>query len=344
MSYKHKHGFNNINGSGIDALFIPRGGNIRTGKPGLILCHGAGQGNLPGNEMFGAAFPDLHKMIAVATAYGIPVVTGNMGGNNFGNDVMSGSAGTAYVNAALAYMAAQTGASATRAHVFGVSMGHTAAVRWGSLNAAKAASISALMPADPDLIYRTNGWAIGLAGSLSYTSIIANAWGLANRSITDGVLNSGSNVITSATANFTAADVGRVIVRPGTQTQLPVDTTIVSVTNSTTAVLSKNATASGTGLSFTIAAPFPLSGDSGCDIKGYHAGKLLANSIPNRLYYSTADPLVVGSDVVAEAANSGGEAIQVSTSAVHDNTQFAAMAAHAGTDFADYIAWLLDND
>ena len=67
------------------------------------------------------------------------------------------------------------------------------------------------------------------------------------KSFTDGVLNS-TTTLTSATANFVAGDVGHVVVGAG----IPVGTTIASVTNSTTAVMSQAASASASAVSVTI--------------------------------------------------------------------------------------------
>ena len=62
------------------------------------------------------------------------------------------------------------------------------------------------------------------------------------RSVTDAVLNS-TTTVTSATAAFVAADVGR----PVTGTGIPNGTTISAVTNATTITLSAAATATATG-------------------------------------------------------------------------------------------------
>lgn len=67
------------------------------------------------------------------------------------------------------------------------------------------------------------------------------------RTVTDGVLNS-STTVTSATAVFSSSDVGAAIVGTG----IPVATTIASVTNPTTVVISAAATATATGVSLTI--------------------------------------------------------------------------------------------
>jgi len=68
------------------------------------------------------------------------------------------------------------------------------------------------------------------------------------RGVIDGVTTAASTTITSATANFTAADIGRSV----TGTYIPKYTTIASVTNSTTAVLSAAATTSGTAQTLSI--------------------------------------------------------------------------------------------
>lgn len=68
------------------------------------------------------------------------------------------------------------------------------------------------------------------------------------RTVTDGVTTSSSTTVTSATASFGAGDVGAVIATPN----LPVGTTIASVTNSTTVVVSAAATASGSAQSVTL--------------------------------------------------------------------------------------------
>ena len=70
------------------------------------------------------------------------------------------------------------------------------------------------------------------------------------RTIADGHLTNASTTLTSATANFTAADVGAAVTAPA---GVPVYTTIASVTNATTAVLSKAATATNAAASVTIA-------------------------------------------------------------------------------------------
>lgn len=68
-----------------------------------------------------------------------------------------------------------------------------------------------------------------------------------HRSVADGVTNTDTS-LTSATAAFTAADVGR----PVSGTGIPAGTTITIVTNATTVVLSAATTATATGVAITI--------------------------------------------------------------------------------------------
>lgn len=71
------------------------------------------------------------------------------------------------------------------------------------------------------------------------------------RTVTDGVTTAGSQTITSATANFTGADVGQRIEATG----IPAGSRISGVTNSTTATINVfgfEAGSSGTGVTFSI--------------------------------------------------------------------------------------------
>ena len=79
----------------------------------------------------------------------------------------------------------------------------------------------------------TGGWA---------TTSAANT-----RTVTDGVLNTDTSLV-SATAAFTAADVGRAVAGTG----IPTGTTIATYTNATTVVLSQATTATATGVTVLI--------------------------------------------------------------------------------------------
>lgn len=86
----------------------------------------------------------------------------------------------------------------------------------------------------------TFGWPLfGVLGDVSFT---------ASRSVTDGVTTLNSTTVTSATASFTSADVGKTI----GNANIPAGAVIQSVTNGTTVVMSQQATASGTALTLVI--------------------------------------------------------------------------------------------
>lgn len=100
--------------------------------------------------------------------------------------------------------------------------------------------------------------AAGLAAMFPIYTVTYRAWspnqlagtGTFDATFTDGATTSASPIITSATAAFVQADVGKTI----TGTGIPAATTILSVQNATTATLSANATATATGVSITITA------------------------------------------------------------------------------------------
>jgi hypothetical protein len=79
----------------------------------------------------------------------------------------------------------------------------------------------------------------------------ANSLRTGPTSVADGVTTSGSNIVSSATASFDQSDVGSAISGTG----IPADTVIAGYTNVTTVTLSNDATASATGITFTMARP-----------------------------------------------------------------------------------------
>lgn len=97
---------------------------------------------------------------------------------------------------------------------------------------------------------KVESWEIGCAtgehATLGLT--LAAKHEIRHRSVTDGATTSGSPNITSATAAFSQDDVGKPISGAG----IPAATTILSVTSATAAVMSANATATATGVTFTI--------------------------------------------------------------------------------------------
>jgi autotransporter adhesin len=86
------------------------------------------------------------------------------------------------------------------------------------------------------------------AATASGNNIYVSVFGDGNRTLMDAFTTSGSTTITSSTAYFTAADVGKPIVGAG----IPAGTTVAAVTNSTTATLSVAATADSGNLTVTI--------------------------------------------------------------------------------------------
>lgn len=96
-----------------------------------------------------------------------------------------------------------------------------------------------------------------IPASLSTNGVKRASYGItpgASRTVTDLVATSGSSVVTSATANFQIVDANRTFTAPG----FAADSTIIGVTNTTTATISSTATASGTGLTATVGSPLAI--------------------------------------------------------------------------------------
>lgn len=108
-------------------------------------------------------------------------------------------------------------------------------------------SPSTTTPADSALLNPTNARAV--AGFTLQDQPVALLGGK-GRLVIDGVTTSGSTTVTSATALFTAADVGRPITGPG----IPAVTYIAARTSATSVTLSTAATVTASGVSLTIAA------------------------------------------------------------------------------------------
>jgi hypothetical protein len=113
-----------------------------------------------------------------------------------------------------------------------------------------AQTISLLMAAFASGTYYPNGYfPSGIPLHKIAAGSAAGQYGPAGtRTVTDGATTSGSATITSATGAFTQGDVGAAVSGAG----IPAGTTIASVTNGTTAVMSANATATATGVSVTV--------------------------------------------------------------------------------------------
>lgn len=87
---------------------------------------------------------------------------------------------------------------------------------------------------------------------ISQASKVLAEFDSSSRAPTDGVTTLGSTTVTSATAAFTRADVGKTISGTG----IPASTKIVSVTSATAVVISNAATATGSGITITIVGGF----------------------------------------------------------------------------------------
>jgi lysophospholipase L1-like esterase len=95
----------------------------------------------------------------------------------------------------------------------------------------------------------TGGWTTSAGGTgAASTSWITGEGTAQFRTVTDGVTTSASTTITSATAAFVASDVGFLITGAG----IPTGTTIASITNGTTAVLSVAATVTASAVTLNI--------------------------------------------------------------------------------------------
>jgi pimeloyl-ACP methyl ester carboxylesterase len=325
----------NVSPGGYDYSWEPR--HVRgANKYGVVLLHGAS--GTSDFDVVGVGWPAVNQLASILADEGIPVIAAYMDGNHFSKDAVTGPGG--YIDDAIAFQAATTGCSPDKAHVFGLSMGGGAALRFGSLVPDHAATIGGLVPGvsiehaytDNPNNFLTNG----------FPQLIAGGLGLTYRAVTDGVTNS-TTTLTSATANFTNDDVGSQLTRAYNNTGgIPADTTILSVTNSTTVVMDKAATATANDVGVGIGEPLPMTGPEGFDLIGVHAPRVATAQIPNRWYYATNDPYVYTQDVLDAAENAGGEAISVGATG-HTNAAAVAMGDHNGSEFSDFVAWLKDN-
>lgn len=161
MSYIVKNRLGGLHTGEADYIYFPTS-QRPAGKYGVILLHGAG---VPDEWDIGTAWESARLAGTLANA-GIPCVAGYMGGDTFGNDTSQ-----TRMTEALAYLAAQTGASSTKAHVIGVSMGGAVGARWAAANTSKAATYTGLIPLlDPVSAYNTNYG--------GFRATIGTAWGV----------------------------------------------------------------------------------------------------------------------------------------------------------------------
>lgn len=135
MSYALLNKIGNVSVGENDHLWVPR--TPRTGQYGVILCHGY---NTP-YSYNQATFPHTAKIIGELARHGIPCVAGFFGGDTWGNDTAMSR-----LTAAHTYLASASGASATKVHMLGMSMGHALALRYAALNPTKVASVTGIIP------------------------------------------------------------------------------------------------------------------------------------------------------------------------------------------------------
>src|SRR4030095_6047452 len=142
---------------------------------------------------------------------------------------------------------------------------------------------AAITYVDTGLATKQNSWGVPATngyiaagntdGSLFWVDPVT--LGTTSQSFTDGVENS-TTTFTSATANFVNGDVGKTI----TGDDIPGGTTIASVTNSTTVILSAAATATGSSKNFTILNRLEVGGTG--TVTSVAAGKISARFISFR--------------------------------------------------------------
>lgn len=97
--------------------------------------------------------------------------------------------------------------------------------------------------------------------------------------VVDGVLNAGSTTVTSATAAFVAADIGRTVDDVG-GAAIPANTTIVSITSGTAAVMSNPATLSGAAITLAFGNQFIVTSATAAFVNADEGSTITGGSIP----------------------------------------------------------------
>lgn len=311
-----------------DAIFQPR---IINGadRYGIVACHGAGGDWF---QWMSQSFPRMHQLLVYAARGGVPSIAARLGAGGVGGDTWGNPAGTTNVGSALTALGAASGCSTDKVHLIGASAGASTMLNYAIANPAKVASITGLIPLTSLLnFYKTNPPAGTEANAVNARwDDIATAWGVAQRVVTDVVTDS-TTTITSATANFTAGDNGKLIISKPTN-GIAAGTTMTFV-NSTTATLSAPATTTGTGRIVGIGAQLP----AGADLL---ANASALNGIPARLYYAPDDTTIDPNDVTAMATAMGGMAVAIPT---NGGGHTDAGLLPTAFDFNEWVAWLIQN-
>lgn len=136
------------------------------------------------------------------------------------------------------------------------------------------------------------------------------------RTLSDGTTTSGSSTLTAASATFTAADIGN----PITGTNIPAGTTVSAVNSSTSITMSRNATATGTNIWFTVY------GDGNRTVMDAVTTNGSTTITSNTAYFTSAD---AGRPIVG-ATFAAGTTIQSVT-----NSTTAVLSAAATADYAN---------
>lgn len=152
----------------------------------------------------------------------------------------------------------------------------------------------------------------------------------------DGATTNGSTTLTSATANFTSADVGATLTQTTSRGEgfgaIPAGATIASVTNATTVEMSVASTRTATGINFLV------------------GGRAVPSAQEFLSFYNSADERVISLAPAVTVFNTRAEFI-ATTSPTADSTYFNGASAkfytHNGTNYsaheikADAFAWRL---
>jgi hypothetical protein len=155
----------------------------------------------------------------------------------------------------------------------------------------------------------------------------------------DGVAN-GSTTFTSATAAFSSRDVGKPIKELDNQGVIPAGTTIASVTNSTTVVLSATATGSATKVQFAVGALTAKSdGVSTSGSATFTSASGAFTSADVGAVVSETDAKGAITDVTTIAAVVNGTTVTLSKPAASSQTAVAFNILRRSTSGAAAVAW-----
>lgn len=279
----------------------------------LVMQHGASA-----TDVFArVTWPKVSALVQAAVSAGIPCIAAADAGDTYANDTMMSR-----IDTKLAFVAAQTGCRADKAHLLGISMGGGASARYASLYPAKTASVTAIIPMS-NLYYH-----YAFDNPAGIRAGIATAWALTNRIVTDGVVSGTTTFTSPAQAAFVVGDTGGPIVGTG----IPAGTTMTYV-NATTVTLSQAAT-NGAVASTTLYKPLATSGAQNADLATLAVAMRTAG-IPSQFFYSTVDTLIRVQDVTALAAAAGSPAVPIDATFGHaDGT----VGRYAPSAFANFLA------